>query len=303
VPVWSPDGTRIAFRLDGEERGIYVMDRDGGDLTRFADGDGNVRYSEWLEISHLSWSPDGARIAFITSHVSPFYTPTNGHLVVLDLATGGISNIGGGEAETPASGSLAWSPDGSRIAFARTLGLGLGTGVAGLDRISSDIFVINADGTNERQLNAGDGRVTHIGPLSWSPDGTEIAYEEEDIPGEAIHWYVIRDDGSMRREIRRERMAACCIHGAYGGWLEWSPDGSLIAAPDKVMAADGSGIVFEPDGLTADWSPDGSQLVYSAPGPGSIVDSDFDATSVYIVNADGTGTTWLAEGDNPAWSP
>jgi Tol biopolymer transport system component len=297
-PVWSPDGTRIAFQLSDTGGPIYVMDRNGSHLRRVAGTVGSAPYSERLRISNLAWSPDGTRIAFITPHVSPFYTLTNGRLAVLDLNTGVVSNLGGGEVDTPASGSLTWSPDGTRIAFARTLGLG-----GGLDQISSDIFIIGANGTDERQLHAGDGRVTHIGPMTWSPDGTEIAYEEEDIPGAAIHWYVIRDDGSMRREIDREQMEGCCIHSAYGGWLTWSPDGSLIAAPDRVMAADGSGEVFALDGLTIDWSPDGSQLVYSAPGPHLVLDSDVRRPAIYIVNADGTGTTWLADGDYPAWSP
>jgi Tol biopolymer transport system component len=297
-PVWSPDGTKIAFRLTDMGGPIYVMDRNGGHLRMVAQTAGSAPYSEWLRISNIAWSPDGTRIAFITPHVSPFYTPTNGLLAVLDPNTGVVSNVGGGDVETPASGSLAWSPDGSRIAFARNLGLG-----GGLDHISSDIFIIGADGTGERQLRAGDGRVTHIGPMTWSPDGTEIAYEEEDIPGAAIHWYVIRDDGSMRREIDREQMEGCCIHSAYGGWLTWSPDGSLIAAPDRVMAADGSGEVFALDGLTIDWSPDGSQLVYSAPGPHLVLDSDVRRPAIYIVNADGTGATWLADGDYPTWSP
>jgi len=297
-PVWSPDGTRIAFRPEGEAPGIYVMNRDGSDLIGFAQSEGGVRYSEMLQNSNLAWSPDGARIAFITPHLSPFYTPTNGLLVILDLATGVVSNVGGGDAETPASGSVAWSPDGSRIAFARTLGLG-----AGLDQLSSDIFTVNTDGSDERRLNAGDGRLTHIGPIAWSPDGAEIAFEQEDIGGESMHWYAIRDDGTMRREIRRERMVSCCIHHAYGGWLQWSPDGSLIASPRAVMAADGSGGLLETDMLAFDWSPDGSQLVYSAPASISMVDSDYNATSIYIVNADGTGRTWLADGDYPAWSP
>jgi len=293
APVWSPDGTRIAFRPEGEAPGIYVMNRDGSDLTGFAQSQDDVGYSDWLDTSNLAWSPDGTRIAFITPHISPFYTPTNGLLVVLDLATGVVSNV-----ETPASGSVAWSPDGSRIAFARTLGL-----PAGLDRLSSDIFTINVDGSDERRLNAGDGRLSHIGPMAWSPDGAEIAFEEEDIRSETIHWYAIRNDGTMRREIRSERMFACCVHHAYGGWLKWSPDGSLIASPQAVMAADGSGEVLENDMLAFDWSPDGSQLVYSAHAAITVVDSDYDATSIYIVNADGTGRTWLANGDYPAWSP
>ena len=56
-PVWSPDGTRIAFvstRNGGNYR-IYIMDSDGRDPTRLTDG-------VWDK--EPAWSPDGRKIAF-----------------------------------------------------------------------------------------------------------------------------------------------------------------------------------------------------------------------------------------------
>jgi Tol biopolymer transport system component len=107
--------------------------------------------------------------------------------------------------------------------------------------------------------------------------------------------------------------AGCCIHGPFGGVLEWSPDGSQIATetyPEgtpaiTVWATDGSGERLSLVGFHVDWSPDGSQLVYSSPGP-TVPGSDAQAwrtTAIYVVDADGSDQRWLADGDYPAWSP
>ena len=59
-PVWSPDGTRIAFESFREGNGdIYVMNADGSGLTRLT--------SDPALDSSPSWSPDGTRIAFESS--------------------------------------------------------------------------------------------------------------------------------------------------------------------------------------------------------------------------------------------
>ncbi len=61
APVWSPDGTRIAFssqkRMGTEQ--IYVMDADGSNVVQLTDGK-----DEKLNFYWPSWSPDGKRIAF-----------------------------------------------------------------------------------------------------------------------------------------------------------------------------------------------------------------------------------------------
>jgi len=57
-PVWSPDGTQIAFRShrDGDEE-IYIMQADGSEqtnLTNHPQGDFSP-----------AWSPDGSQLAFV----------------------------------------------------------------------------------------------------------------------------------------------------------------------------------------------------------------------------------------------
>jgi Tol biopolymer transport system component len=69
-----------------------------------------------------------------------------------------------------------------------------------------------------------------------------------------------------------------------------------------VTAASGSGDWASIDGTWFDWSPDGSQLVVSAPGA-QIDGSPYRKSAVYVVDADGSNRRWLADGDHPQWSP
>lgn len=62
-----------------------------------------------------------------------------------------------------------------------------------------------------------------------------------------------------------------------------------------LIAADGSDQRVLTKGDAFDWSPDGSQLVFSDLGPGT-------TTSIYLINADGTALRTLAEGEFPSWS-
>ena len=53
VPVWSPDGSRIAFTSTRGPSGIWVMNADGSGQSLLIPGGAGP-----------AWSPDGGRIAF-----------------------------------------------------------------------------------------------------------------------------------------------------------------------------------------------------------------------------------------------
>jgi Tol biopolymer transport system component len=63
-PSWSPDGSQIVFGgFDGQDDGIFIMDRDGTNVRRLTDGEGDD--------TEPAWAPDGTRTAFVRQHPDP----------------------------------------------------------------------------------------------------------------------------------------------------------------------------------------------------------------------------------------
>jgi Tol biopolymer transport system component len=166
-PVWSPDGRRIAFnrfQSDGMT-GTYTMATNGTDLRFVGYGGGS------------SWSPDGKRLAYIGYHYIGI-RDTNGTNDRKLVTTQSVGNI-------------AFSPDGSKIAFGATI-----------DTIGG-LYVIDTTGQNLRLL-AKDACLP-----SWSPDGTKIVYVRrtyermpgsESITSDAL-LYIMNADGSGKRQL------------------------------------------------------------------------------------------------------
>jgi Tol biopolymer transport system component len=118
APVWSPDGTQIAFARSDDDQGIYVMDSDGTDAVNLTETD---------QDGYPSWSPDGTQIAF-----SRFTNNTNMIFVMdsdgSDQAPAFTDNFSGGA-------KVEWSPDGTGLAF--------DTYVDG----NNEIYTVNSDGS------------------------------------------------------------------------------------------------------------------------------------------------------------
>lgn len=104
----SPAGTQVAFVLkrvaspDAYETGVYLLSADGGTPTRFVEGQGNDRLPRW--------SPDGDRIAFVSTRGNDERPQLWVARAVGDEPTR-VTNVPGGV------GRVAWSPDGTSIAF------------------------------------------------------------------------------------------------------------------------------------------------------------------------------------------
>ena len=161
---------------------------------------------------------------------------------------------------------------------------------------TTQIFLIGPDGTGERQLTvAAPG---FLSGLSWSPDGTRIAYAHSRLGGV----FIVEVRTGETRQVFSDPAPE------IGGW---SPDGRLLLVHGVVVgsvedrgvfavAADGSGarrIASDLAGVT--WSPDGAYVAGWRDPTGSA-----EVTAIVTVAADGTGERILNDdGVWPRWSP
>jgi Tol biopolymer transport system component/DNA-binding CsgD family transcriptional regulator len=305
--AWSPDGSRIAFNSNRNGNlDIYVMNADGSGQTRLTNNPA-------LDIFR-AWSRDGSRIGFI--RCSPENGCEDGTYYVMAADGSGLTNltnIPGDDGMRVLVNSLravesavAWSPDGSRIAF-----------ISNRDG-NSEIYVMAADGSGQTRLtnNPGDDR-----GLAWSPDGSRLAFTSN-RDGTQMEIYVVAADGSNVTRLANftnTSVADCppdnVCPDADVFVLAWSPDGSRIAFnlihtdvayKIHVMNADGFGLTSlsdptkeQPVEVSPAWSPDSSRIAFLTGRDGN--------REIYVMNADGSGPTNLTnnpgEDYDPVWSP
>ena len=226
-----------------------------------------------------SFSPDGDRVAF--SWVGP---PRNDNLRPLNIY---VKPVGNGDPVAITSGSYddrlpQWSPDGTLIAFQRTVPGG------------HALMMIPSGGGQARKIaDMGIG-------LAWSPDGKEIAYIAP-YPPSGSGGLVVRSlaTGKTRQLTHPDPYAE--------GLVAWSPDGRQIAFSRTITQAVNELFVIPSAGgkarqLTFDkkilegfaWAPDSPDLVF-------VSHRDGEASLWRIPAAGGTPERIIAMAHRPSY--
>ncbi len=202
------------------------------------------------------------------------------------------------------------SPDGKRVVFVSARTPSGGVPLLGMiPSFSHQIYIINTDGTGERQLTFSEGNCLYPRWLS----NEKIVFLSQDSEGE-YRWMVMNVDNGNIQSLD-EYLGFHIPGNPY-----FSPDGSKIAYTIEsgtgssrksqiwIINRDGTGkrqLTYGECDESPAWSPDGKKIAYSSR---YVVDMDYVGPSprfaIYVIDVDSGNIRQLTDdGIRPCWSP
>jgi TolB protein len=253
---------------------IWVMGADG-EHQRAATHNGTIN-------AFPDWSPDGNAIVYMS-----YLFRRSPHL--FRLVRGGTARAGRLLQGLDPAVSLyrgVYDPSGQRLAVVLSKGS------------AADIYVVDVDGRNPRQLTRDPS--IDVSP-TWSPDGRQIAFVSDRAGSPNV--YVMDADGGNPRRLT--------YGGSYNTAPAWSPDGRWIAYEKRVGGQFDIWLI-DPEGHTdvplvahprsdenPSWAPDARKIAFHSTRRGS--------PDIYVVDIDGENLRQITHGpgDNttPDWGP
>jgi TolB protein len=248
LPLWSPDGQKIAFISERTGNSdIFVMDPDGSNLTQLTDNPGYDGY--------FSWSPDGKKIAYLT-----------GKGDINRVGQLGLMDADGGNKTTLTDPGdyllLGWSPDSQKLVYLKQ---NTETG----DPKDDLVVVMNTDGTNYHEWNFIVDRILWEDNQHFIGDGWNGQVESPDL-GWSLHRFSTNGDPAVEVASNSNRIVEILkdTHVVAGASiLAWyRSDGSPVpfTSWNSSEVCRGAGTQFMPANWTST-APDESKALIVIP--------------------------------------
>ncbi len=272
--VVAPKPGMFAYILTAGDHtsALWVANMDGSGARRLAQDLGGT-------LGAPAWSPDGTRLVFSHSDVDPTGMPFHYQLYLID-ASGSEPQLVDTGCVAPCfrDSDAAFSSDGERLVFVRSgAGVGGGTGsvLATVDLTTGEVVELEST-----RISDASGNFQPFAPADyhprWSPDGTRIVFTQ-DVPND--------------------------VSGRVGQ--------SMPLPAVFVVDADGRNLhQIGPAAQTADWSPDGTRIVFGSVDLIDVHRRDghpawLQYYDIYTVRPDGTDLRRLTSDQiskNPSWT-
>jgi serine/threonine protein kinase len=293
TPAWSPDGRFIAFLrcLDEGKSALVLIPPLGGPERELAE----LNFPCRLPGQNLAWSPDSKWLVVPTAEKA--MGPTSLHLISIE--TSERQNLTLPPSQGRGDRSPAFSPDGRRLAFVRSAGVG-----------ADHLYLL---GLSDRLSPSEESvRFQSIGQslrgLAWSPEGNEIVFSVgtfansglwrfdpfgDDDPQALAFGGQSTEDPAISRESRR--LAFVRRTEKLNLWeLDLSNEGSAAGTPIKFK---GSSSLLDYDPHI---SPDGTKIVFVSQRSGT--------DELWVCAIDGSNALQLTSFGGPRtgapeWSP
>lgn len=239
-PVWSPDGTQLAWC---SEEG----------LTIWHDAERGASLLPDHVVGRPAWSPDGTMIAFASLDQAALRIVTAADLSEVVHVPIASADAASTRLALVTTGAPSWSPDGTVIAFTCQDGAG------------DEICVVNADGSGRRQLTSlgpqggpaayteeAQTALSNAALPSWSPDGHMLAVAVfAEVKGATAGVYAIQLDPMRSQAISRVTPNSDLIWSSDSQAIFYSADragkSEILRVPVSRRPADGQGEVIAQD--------------------------------------------------------